>query len=77
MLLAQLFDGELRARFPAATRHLQTILWHPKAVAVLLSQLQPPQKALLAPVKGAKHRWGEGPGPLAPLAHAVNHPWSG
>lgn len=73
----QLFDSERRARFPAASRHLQTILWHPSAVAVLRSKLQPPEKALLSPVKGSKHRWGDGPSPLAPLAHSLDSPWSG
>lgn len=77
LCIAQLFDGEKRGKFPAVTRHLQTLLWHPKAVSVLHSELQPPQKALFAPLKGA-HRWGDGPSPLAPLNPFVfSPPWTG
>lgn len=30
LCIAQLFDGEKRGKFPAVTRHLQTLLWHPR-----------------------------------------------
>ncbi|CAL8468182.1 g7721 [Coccomyxa elongata] len=64
-----LFDGDRRSRFLAVARHLQTILWHPSAVAVLKSHLQPPEKAFTAPVPGVN--------PGAPIDFVFNLPWTG
>ena len=72
----QAFDEKLRSKFPHVTRLVQTVLWHPKAVRVLRSQLQPPAHAHEY-TAGAANLWGPGPNPFQALEWSYDIPWSG
>ena len=72
----QVMDGEMRGKFPHAVRLVQTVLWHPKAVAVLRTRLQPAARAHEY-TEGAANAWGEGPFPLEPMAWNYTIPWTG
>ena len=72
----QVFDEKLRSKLPHATRLVQTVLWHPKAVRVLRSQLQPPARAYEY-TEGAANLWGPGPSPVLAMEWSYSSPWSG
>jgi hypothetical protein len=62
----QTFGAGARRKFPNLTRWLQTMLWHPHAVAAIGVALQPPEKPVQYHEEGAD-AWGEGPHPFAQI----------
>ena len=76
MLYIMVWDADLAAAAPGATRLLQAVFTHPTSVAALKATFVPPASPARC-VAGATPAWGAGPHPLAAFSAAFDVPWSG